>query len=137
MMEFTFDSSPWEQALENLHAGDEMNMLSLMSLLEEEDEEIVQEALDALAQKGVALSIRDLPNLPVGGNMALRLREEAQLVESGKLLTGLPENDPLRLYLEELAATPAAGDVELLTQQYLEGDEDAAQNRRSGTHGKI
>ena len=127
MMEFTFESSPWEQALENLHAGDEMNMLSLMSLLEEEDEEIVQEALDALAQKGVALSIRDLPNLPVGGNMALRLREEAQLVESGKLLTGLPENDPLRLYLEELAATPAAGDVELLTQQYLEGDEDAAQ----------
>ena len=127
MMEFTFESSPWEQALENLHAGDEMNMLSLMSLLEEEDEEIVLEALDALAQKGVALSIRDLPNLPVGGNMALRLREEAQLVESGKLLTGLPENDPLRLYLEELAATPAAGDVELLAQQYLEGDEDAAQ----------
>ena len=127
MMEFTFESSPWEQALENLQAGDEMNMLSLMSLLEEEDEEIVQEALDALAQKGVALSIRDLPNLPVGGNMALRLREEAQLVESGKLLTGLPENDPLRLYLEELAATPAAGDVELLAQQYLEGDEDAAQ----------
>ena len=127
MMEFTFESSPWEQALENLHTGDEMNMLSLMSLLEEEDEEIVLEALDALAQKGVALSIRDLPNLPVGGNMALRLREEAQLVESGKLLTGLPENDPLRLYLEELAATPAAGDVELLAQQYLEGDEDAAQ----------
>ena len=127
MMEFTFESSPWEQALENLHTGDEMNMLSLMSLLEEEDEEIVQEALDALAQKGVALSIRDLPNLPVGGNMALRLREEAQLVESGKLLTGLPENDPLRLYLEELAATPAAGDVEMLAQQYLEGDEDAAQ----------
>ena len=127
MMEFTFESSPWEQALENLQAGDEMNMLSLMSLLEEEDEEVVLEALDALAQKGVALSIRDLPNLPVGGNMALRLREEAQLVESGKLLTGLPENDPLRLYLEELAATPAAGDVEMLAQQYLEGDEDAAQ----------
>ena len=127
MMEFTFESSPWEQALENLQAGDEMNMLSLMSLLEEEDEEVVLEALDTLAQKGVALSIRDLPNLPVGGNMALRLREEAQLVESGKLLTGLPENDPLRLYLEELAATPAAGDVELLAQQYLEGDEDAAQ----------
>ena len=127
MMEFTFESSPWEQALENLHAGDEMNMLNLMSVLEEEDEEAVLEALDAFAQKGVALSIRDLPNLPVGGNMALRLREEAQLVASNKLLTGLPENDPLRLYLEELAATPAAGDVELLALQYLEGDEDAAQ----------
>ena len=59
--------------------------------------------------------------------MALRLREEAQLVESGRLLTGLPENDPLRLYLEELAGTPAAGDTEFLAQQYLDGDENAAQ----------
>jgi RNA polymerase primary sigma factor len=59
--------------------------------------------------------------------MALRLRQEAQLVESGKLLTGLEENDPLRLYLEELAATPATGDVDLLALQYLDGDEDAAQ----------
>ena len=127
MMEFTFDYSPWEQALENLQPGDEMNMLTLMSLTEEEDEDTVLEALDALAEKGVSLSIRDLPNLPVGGNMALRLREEAQLVASGKLLTGLAENDPLRLYLEELAATPAAGDVEVLALQYLDGDEDAAQ----------
>ena len=75
MMEFTFDYSPWEQALENLQPGDEMNMLTLMSLTEEEDEDTVLEALEALAEKGVSLSIRDLPNLPVGGNMALRLRE--------------------------------------------------------------
>ena len=85
------------------------------------------EALDMLEEKSVALSIDDLPNLPTGGNMALRLREEAQLVESGRLLTGLPENDPLRLYLEELAGTPAAGDTEFLAQQYLDGDENAAQ----------
>ena len=85
------------------------------------------EALDILEQKRVALSIQNLPNLPAGGNMALRLRQEAQLVTSGKLLTGLEENDPLRLYLEELAAMPAAGDSDLLAQQYLAGDEDAAQ----------
>lgn len=127
MMEFTFEQSPWEQALEALQPGAEMNILTLLSLLEEEDEDAAQEALDAMEEKGVALSVRDLPNLPTGGNMALRLRQEAQLVESGKLLTGLEENDPLRLYLEELAATPAAGDIDLLALQYLEGDEDAAQ----------
>ena len=127
MMEFTFEQSPWEQALEALQPGAEMNILTLLSLLEEEDEDAALEALDAMEEKGVALSVRDLPNLPTGGNMALRLRQEAQLVASGKLLTGLEENDPLRLYLEELAATPAAGDIDLLALQYLEGDEDAAQ----------
>ena len=127
MMEFTFEASPWERALKALQPGETINLLTLLSYLEEEDEDTVVEALDMLEEKGVALGIDDLPNLPTGGNMALRLREEKQLVESGRLLTGLPENDPLRLYLEELAATPAAGDTELLAQQYLDGDENAAQ----------
>ena len=127
MMEFTFEASPWEKALEALQPGETINILTLLSYLEEEDEDTVLEALDMLEEKSVTLSIDDLPNLPTGGNMALRLREEAQLVESGRLLTGLPENDPLRLYLEELAGTPAAGDTEFLAQQYLDGDENAAQ----------
>ena len=127
MMEFTFEDLPWEQAVEALAPGDTINALELLTLLEEADEDAVLEVLDALEQKGVTLSIAELPNLPTGGNMALRLRQEAQLVASGKLPAGLEENDPLRLYLEELAATPAAGDVNILAQQYLEGDEDAAQ----------
>ena len=127
MMEFVFEETLWEQTLNCLRPGDEITMLKLLSCLKEEDEETVLEALDAFAQKGVSLSIADLPDLPTGGNMALRLRQEAQLVASGRLLTGLEENDPLRLYLEELAATPAAGDEELLARLYLEGDEDAAQ----------
>ena len=128
MMEFVFEQAPWEQALDALNPGDHMEALKLLSLLEECDEDGALEALDALEEKGVALEIRDLPNLPVGGSMTLRLREEAQLVASGKLLTGLSENDPLRLYLEELAATPAAGDVKLLAAQYLDGDEATAQS---------
>ena len=39
MMEFTFEQSPWEQALEALQPGAEMNILTLLSLLEEEDED--------------------------------------------------------------------------------------------------
>ena len=127
MMEFTFELSPWEQKLDALQAGDTINALDLMTLLEEEDEETVLEALDTLEQKGVALSIAALPNLPTGGNMALRLREEAQLVASGRLMTGLASNDPLRLYLEELAATPAAGDIAILAQEHLDGSENAGQ----------
>ena len=127
MMEFTFEASPWEQELDVLQPGDTVNALKLLSLLEEADEDTAVEALDAMEQKGVALAIDDLPNLPSGGNMALRLRQEAQLVASGSLPGGLEANDPLRLYLEELAATPAAGNINILAEQYLQGSEDAAQ----------
>lgn len=127
MMEFTFEASPWEQAIEALQPGDTINALKLLTLLEEADEDTALDALDALEQKGVALCLDDLPSLPAGGNMALRLRQEAQLVASGNLPEGLEENDPLRLYLEELAATPAAGDMNSLAQQSADGDESAAQ----------
>ena len=121
MIEFTFEALPWEQALEKCAPGEEISALQWMTMLEDADEDMAVEALDAMEQKGVALRIDDLPDLPVGGELALRLRQEAQLVASGALLQGLSETDPLRLYLEELALTPAAGDVDLLAQQYLEG----------------
>ena len=127
MMEFTFEASAWEQVLDTLGPGDTVSALRLLTLLEGEDEETAMEALDALEQQGVTLDIRDLPVMQSGGEMALRLRQETQLVESGNLLKGLEENDPLRLYLEELAATPAAGDTEILAKQYLDGDESAGQ----------
>ena len=34
----------------------------------------------------------------------------------------MDENDPLRLYLQELAATPAAGDVQQYAERYLTGE---------------
>ena len=127
MMEFSFEDAPWEQALDALGPGDSISALELLTLLEGESEDTVLEALDTLEQKGVALSLDDLPNLPVGGDLALRLRQEAQMAESGRLLTDLGENDPLRLYLEELAATPAAGDENELARQYLHADTSAGE----------
>lgn len=131
MMDFVFEASPWEQALENLQPGDSISAMTLLPLLEEADEDTALEVLDELAQKNIALMIDDIPNLPAGGNMVLRLRQEAQLVEAGKLPGGLEENDPLRLYLEELASTPVAGDPDVLAMQYLDGSEDAAQKLMS------
>ena len=127
MLEFVFEETPWEQELGNLQPGENMSALRLLTLLEEADEEAAQEALEALTEKQVTLDISDLPELPVGGNLALRLRQEKQLTESGDLLQSLEENDPLRLYLEELAATPAAGEETLLAQQYLTGSETAGE----------
>ena len=127
MLEFSFEETLWEKTLAGLNPGDQIRTLDLLSCLEEEDEDAVLEALDELEMKGVAICLDDLPSLPTGGNMALRLRQETQLVESGNLLGGLEENDPLRLYLEELAATPAAGDIHLLSAELLDGNEQAGQ----------
>ena len=127
MLEFVFEETPWEQEFGKLQPGENMSALRLLTLLEEADEDAVREALDAMAENQVALDISDLPEIPSGGNLALRLRQEAQLVASRNLLQGLEANDPLRLYLEELAATPAQGDESALAQQYLDGSEAAAE----------
>ena len=48
------------------------------------------------------------------------------MVENGQSFSSLEENDPLRLYLEELAGIPVCGDVQMLAQRYLEGEESVA-----------
>ena len=124
---FDFEDAPWEKAIDALKLGESIGAFHLLTLLEGESDECVLEALEQLERKWITLDISDLPELPMGDHMALRLRQEAQLVKTDMLPQGLEKNDPLRLYLEELAATPAAGDVEVLAQRYLDGDETAAQ----------
>lgn len=46
-------------------------------------------------------------------------------MQQGILLTALEENDPLRLYLEELAAIPACGDEAVLAMDCAAGKESA------------
>jgi len=127
MMEFTFEEALWEQMLSGMQPGETMPTLRFLTLTEELDEEEWEDALQALEEKGIALDISDLPPMADDSAAALRLRREQQLVSSHTLLTGLEETDPLRLYLEELAAIPAAGDVNLLAQEYLAGKEAAGQ----------
>ncbi len=127
MMEFTFEQSLWDQTMDSLHPGDSLSAVRCLGLLEDMSEEEAEEALLSLAQQGIGLDISDLPLASGSGEAALRLRQERELTEKGQLLQGLEENDALRLYLEELAATPAAGDVELLAAQYLAGDDNASQ----------
>ena len=125
MMEFTFEPSAWELTLEGLRRGTTLSAARFLTLMEPETEEILEEALQLLDEKDILLDISDLPAAAVSGETAVRLRREKQLVQSQKLPEGLEENDPLRLYLEEIAATPVWGDAQLLAQRCREGDESA------------
>lgn len=126
MMEFTFEESPWEKVLQCLQPGECLSAARLLALMEEEPEEELENALTALEERGIGLDVSTLPVIPATGDIGVQLRKEQQLVSQEKLPEGLGENDPLRLYLEEVAQIPAAGDVAILAHEYAGGDQTAA-----------
>lgn len=119
-MDFTFEESPWELFSRRVQKGERVSALRLLTVLEGEDDTLVEEAFDTLSEKQALLDLADLPKREAAGELGSRLAWEEKLTRQGKLLTDLEENDPLRLYLEELAATPACGDSQVLALELLE-----------------
>ena len=122
--DFSFERSAWEGIIGDIPVGSSFSASRFLALMESEPEAALEEALELLEQRNILLDITDLPISYGTGETALRLRREAQLVQENRLPEGLEENDPLRLYLEELAIIPACGDPELLAGEYLDGKED-------------
>ena len=121
MIDFTFEKAPWEVALEQLKPGDSIPSLRFLALMEEETEEVVEEVLLQMELRSIRLDISDLPKTGHAGEAALRLQMEDRLPKEGDIRHLLEENDPLRLYLEEVAATPAAGDPQLMAERFAGG----------------
>ena len=125
--DFSFETAPWERALNALEPGESLSASGFLAMMEEEGEESLEDAFQILQSRDILLDVSDLPKPPSGGEAAVRLRREEQLVKRGTLLRDLEENDPLRLYLEELASIPVCGDLQILAQECLEGKNGAAQ----------
>ena len=126
-LEFTIDEPLWEAELMQLPEGSQISAAHFLTLMEGEDEESFEDALQLLNDRQILPELTDLP-APAGDDQAaVRLRQEQQLVKENRLLQGLEENDPLRLYLEELAAVPAFGDLQLLAESLAEGDRSVTQ----------
>ena len=120
---FEFERAPWELAFDKLRKGDSISAVRLLTLLEGEEETAVEDALLELEEKGVALTVSDLPKTYGSGETEKRLRLEETLVQIGMLRESLEESDPLALYLQEIAGVPAAGDPQFLAQRYLDGED--------------
>ena len=123
-IEFDFEESPWEATRDSLKKGGSISAARFLTLMEGEAEDAVMDALMDLYERRIRLDIGDLPKI-AAGEAAIRLRREQQLVQQGILLTDLEENDPLRLYLEELADIPACGDEAVLAADCASGKEPA------------
>ena len=124
-LEFAFDISPWEGYRRGLQMGDVISAARVLALVEGEQE--LEEALQDLETGAMVLDISDLPRPGGIGEAAVRLRREQELVSSGLRPEDLEETDPLRLYLEEVAQTPAFGDEVQLAQRSGQGDAQAQQ----------
>ena len=118
-LDFTFESSAWEEYIDG--AGTSVSAAQLLTLLEGESEQDFEDCMLLLEQRGIALDVSDLPR-PTGGEAAVRLRKEEQLAKKGFTPGELEEGDPLRLYLEEVAMTPAFGDAQLLAEELAAGN---------------
>lgn len=125
-MEITFDQSPWEAFLLGKNMGDTISAAQLLTLLEGEEEQAVEEALEDMETACMALDVSQLP-APVGGEAAQRLSQERQWVKNDLELSQMEPGDPLRLYLEEVAAMPQPGDQEAIALLCARGDEKARQ----------
>ena len=110
-----------ESVFGELAYGQSLSGAELLTRTDDRSDEELEEIFASLADNAVTIDLSDLPRNLGSGEAARRLREEEQLAQSGKLMTGLEENDPLRLYLEELAGIPVCGDAEVLALELLEG----------------
>ena len=127
-LEFSFEPDPVDAFLSGLKTGDQVAASRLLTLLEGEDTETLENVLQELETAGVTLEI-DLPKTHGTGEAAARLRQEELLAAEGLNPGLMEESDPLRLYLEELAGVPAFGDEAVLAAQCAEkagGEEQLA-----------
>ena len=120
-LDFSFEESPWQRYLQTRQAGDVISAANLLALLEGEEEDAFEDALQELEMACMVLDISDLPRTGGTGEAAIRLRQEQELVKTGLRPEALEEGDPLRLYLEEVAMTPAAGDEDILAAECAAG----------------
>ena len=68
-MDISFGDSPWEAWMDRKRYGDSLSAAQLLTFLEEETEEGVEEAFAALEDRGLKL---DVTTLPSGSSWARR-----------------------------------------------------------------
>ena len=127
-LDFSVGDSPWEQLLSSRQPGEAVSAAHLLALLEEEEEQAVEDAFQDLESMEIGLDVSDLPRVKAAGEATARLLREMELSKDGITPDQWEPDDPLRMYLEELAATPVYGEEGLLAVHAAQGDEQAKQN---------
>ena len=126
-LDFTFEQTPWQRFLATKQMADVISAAQMLTLLESEDDQALEDALEDLETACMVLDVSDLPRPGGVGESAQRLRREMQLAKKGIRAEDFDENDPLRLYLEEIAAIPVCGDEAILAESCRRGDKSVGE----------
>lgn len=126
MSEFLFDQSPWEALISAVPSGGSVPAVQLLAMLESDSDEAVEDAFAAIEERNLSVELSGFPIAAGSGQAAARLQQELQWVKEDLDLRSMEENDPLRLYLEELSSVPAFGDETVFAQRFLSGDSECA-----------
>lgn len=120
-LEISFEEPAWAKVLRCIPQGESVSAVRFLTLMEDEREEAVEEALLYLESEKIRLDIADLPKAVGTGQAAVRLHREEELVKAGTLRQNLEENDPLRLYLEEVDGLAKPADLQSMAQRFADG----------------
>ena len=122
MSELEILLSRWEQ-------GAVLPASELLLAFENADEYDLEAAMDRMEEKNIKLNLSGL-EIPVSSEETRkRLKLEQQLAKSGYPVDSMEATDPLRLYLEELAAIPVCGDICCIAQK-------VGQSNRAGEYAE-
>lgn len=125
IIDVDFGDSTVERLLSGLTPGQSFTAGQLLTALDAEDEEVIEELFARLQELDICPDIKDLPVYAADPQTTARLRREQTLAKQDDLLQKLEDTDPLKLYLEEIAAIPSQGDIALLAEQLKEGDPES------------
>ena len=127
-LEFDFEPTPWEKFLQTKQAGDPVRAVDLLAMLEDEEEEAVEAALEQLETGCFLLDLTGMPKNAISGEAAVRLRQELELCEKGAIdPRAFEKTDPLRLFLEEVERLPACGEEQSMAERVAKGETSAAE----------
>ena len=124
-LDYSFAPSPWETLLNGRKNGDSLPAGGFLAMLEGESAQTVEEAFQSVEDRGLLLDVSALPVYASGTRTGERLQREAHLAEAGYTQEDLEPEDPLRIYLEELAEAPVCGDENLLALDAAAGNDSA------------
>ena len=117
LIEVDLREQVFDKLIAGLEPGEKLTASAILTALDSEGEADAFREMNTLV---VPLDISDLPRGSAYGEAAARLRWEERMVKQGSLLASLDETDPLRVYLEEIAAIPVCGDVRVLSLELQE-----------------
>lgn len=132
-LEFIFEETSEEAWLRQWQPGVPVPATQLLMDWEEADEEQLEALLLQMQERDLQPDITQLSVTVASQDSAKRLSMEAQLAKTGLKPESLEPTDPLRVYLEELAALPVCGDLTCMADQLAGGNmtDSAAEELRS------